>query len=302
MIYNNMTELVGNTPVVQLQKIPDPKGARVYVKLEVFNPSGSVKDRAALSMIEGAEKRGELKAGYTIIEPTSGNTGIGIAMIAAAKGYKTIIIMPSNATRERVKILKSYGAKVILTPEDEKMKGSIRKAEELLAEIPDSYMPNQFVNMDNPRIHESTTAKEIIADFPDGLDVFVSTAGTGGTISGAGKILKQHYPDLRIYVVEAKGSPVLAGGAPGPHKIVGTGPGFIPDTLDQTIYDEILHIEDEEAFQMVRDLGSKEGIFAGVSAAAAVKKAVEKAKLLTTDQRVLVMIPDSGERYLSMDL
>ena len=302
MIYQSITELVGKTPVVQLQNLPDPKGAKVYVKVESFNPSGSVKDRAALSMIEEAEKRGDLKPGGTIIEPTSGNTGIGMAMVAAAKGYRLIIIMPGNATKERISILKAYGAEVHLTPEELRMSGSIDKAKELLAEIPGSYMPNQFVNPDNPKIHETTTAKEIIEDFPRGLDAFVATAGTGGTISGTGKVLRRHYKDVKIYVVEAKGSPVIAGGEPGPHKIVGTGPGFIPETLDRNIYDEILHITDEQAIETMKALGQREGIFSGVSAGAAVYMALEKAKNLTPDQKILVMLPDTGERYLSMDL
>ncbi len=302
MIYQSITELVGKTPVVQLQNLPDPKGAKVYVKVESFNPSGSVKDRAALSMIEEAEKRGDLKPGGTIIEPTSGNTGIGMAMVAAAKGYRLIIIMPGNATKERISILKAYGAEVHLTPEELRMSGSIDKAKELLAEIPGSYMPNQFVNPDNPKIHETTTAKEIIEDFPRGLDAFVATAGTGGTISGTGKVLRRHDKDVKIYVVEAKGSPVIAGGEPGPHKIVGTGPGFIPETLDRNIYDEILHITDEQAIETMKALGQREGIFSGVSAGAAVYMALEKAKNLTPDQKILVMLPDTGERYLSMDL
>ena len=302
MIYQSITELVGKTPVVQLQNLPDPEGAKVYVKVESFNPSGSIKDRAALNMIEEAEKRGDLKPKGTIIEPTSGNTGIGMAMVAAAKGYRLIIIMPGNATKERISILKAYGAEVHLTPEELRMSGSIQKAEELLKEIPNSYMPNQFVNLDNPKVHEGTTAKEILEDFPQGLDAFVATAGTGGTISGTGKILRKHYKDLKIYVVEAKASPVIAGGEPGPHKIVGTGPGFIPDTLDRNIYDEILHITDEEAIETTKMLGRKEGIFAGVSGGAAVFMAMKKAKNMRPDQKVLAILPDTGERYLSMDI
>lgn len=302
MIYQSITELVGKTPVIELQNLPDPKGAKVYVKVESFNPSGSVKDRPALSMIEEAEKRGDLKPKGTIIEPTSGNTGIGMAMVAAAKGYRMIIIMPGNATKERISILKAYGAEVHLTPEELRMSGSIEKAKELLKEIPNSYMPNQFVNPDNPKIHESTTAKEILEDFPEGLDAFVATAGTGGTISGTGKVLREHYGDLKIYVVEAKASPVIAGGEPGPHKIVGTGPGFIPDTLDRNIYDEILHITDEDAIETTKQLGQKEGILAGVSAGAAVFMALEKAKTMSPDQKILAMVPDTGERYLSMEL
>lgn len=302
MIYQSITELVGKTPVIQLQNLPDDQGAKVYVKVESFNPSGSVKDRPALSMIEEAEKRGDLKPKGTIIEPTSGNTGIGMAMVAAAKGYRLIIIMPGNATKERISLLKAYGAEVHLSPEELRMSGSIEKAKELLNEIPNSYMPNQFVNPDNPKIHESTTAQEILEDFPEGLDAFVATAGTGGTISGTGKVLRKHYEDLKIYVVEAKASPVIAGGEPGPHKIVGTGPGFIPDTLDRDIYDEILHITDEDAIETTKQLGQQEGILAGISAGAAVYMAIEKAKKMSPDQKILAIVPDTGERYLSMEL
>jgi len=302
MIVNNIIELIGNTPIVKLNRIVLPNSADVYVKLESFNPSSSVKDRAALNMIEEAERRGILKAGSTIIEPTSGNTGIGIAMVAAAKGYKTIIVMPETATTERAKLLKMYGAEVILTPGEKLMAGCIEKANELLEIIPNSYMPNQFKNMANPEIHKRTTALEILKDMKEGLDVFIATAGTGGTISGTGEVLKEHLPNLNIYVVEPKNSPVIAGGEPGSHKIVGTGPGFIPDTLNMDIFDEIIHVGDEDAILTTKGMAQKEGILCGISAGASVFAAIQKAKELGPGKKVLTIIPDTGERYLSMDL
>ena len=302
MLVNNITELIGNTPIVKLNRLAGADSADVYVKLESFNPASSVKDRAALNMIEEAEKQGKLKPGGTIIEPTSGNTGIGLAMVAAAKGYKSIITMPSSATKERVNLLKAFGAEVILTPEEKLMSGSIEKAKELLKEIPNSYMPNQFENMANPEIHKKTTALEILNQMDNKLDVFVSTAGTGGTISGTGEVLREHLPDIKIYVVESKNSPVIAGGKPGPHKIVGTGPGFVPDTLDMKIFDEIIHVTDQEAIETTRDLARKEGILCGISAGASAFVALKIAKKLGPGKRVLSVIPDTGERYLSMDL
>ena len=302
MIVDSVTQLIGNTPLVKLNSMI-PKGyADVYVKLENLNPSGSVKDRAALSMIEQAEKQGLINSKTTIIEPTSGNTGIGIAMVAAAKGYKTIIVMPDTATQERINLLKMYGAQVILTPGEELIPGSIKRAEELLREIPDSFMPNQFVNMNNPEIHKKTTALEILKDLDNDLDAFVATAGTGGTISGTGEVLKENIPDIKIYVVEAKASPVIAGGKPGKHKIVGTGPGFIPDTLDMNIFDEIIHVTDEDAINTCLDLARKEGILTGISAGASTFAAIQIAKKLGEGKKVLSIIPDTGERYLSMDL
>lgn len=280
-----------------------PKGyADVYVKLENLNPSGSVKDRAALNMIEQAENEGLIKAGATIIEPTSGNTGIGIAMVCAAKGYKAIIIMPDTATEERVSLLKMYGAEVILTPGEERIAGCIVKAEELLSQTPNSFMPNQFENMSNPDVHKKTTALEILKDLEGDLDAFVATAGTGGTISGTGKVLRDKIPDIKIYVVEAKCSPVIAGGEPGDHKIVGTGPGFIPTTLDMNIFDEIIHVTDEDAINTTKDLARREGILCGISAGASTFVAIEIAKKLGPGKRVLSVIPDTGERYLSMNL
>lgn len=301
-VVNNITELVGGTPVVKLNRLVGKDSADVYLKLESFNPSGSVKDRAALNMIEMAEREGLIKEGATIIEPTSGNTGIGIAMVAAAKGYKAIIIMPATATAERVKLLKAYGAEVILTPGELLMKGSINKAYELLKEIPNSFMPNQFENMWNPDVHKTTTAIEILKQMDNKLDVFVATAGTGGTISGTGQVLREHLPNIKIYVVESKNSPVIAGGEPGPHKIVGTGPGFIPTTLDMKVFDEIIHVTDEDAINTTKMLAQKEGILCGISAGASAFVAMQIAKKLGPGKKVLSIMPDTGERYLSMDV
>jgi cysteine synthase A len=302
-LYDSILDLIGNTPIVKLNNIPHPDGANVYMKLESFNPGGSVKDRAALNMIRRAEAEGKIAPGKsTIIEPTSGNTGIGLAMVCAAKGYRCIITMPDNATEERVKILKAYGAEVYLTPAALRMQGAIDKAKQLADEISDSFIPMQFENEANPDAHRGTTAVEILEAFEGKLDAFVLTAGTGGTVTGTGEELKKHIPDLKIYVVEPYGSPVLSGGEPGPHKIPGTGPGFIPKILNREIFDEILLIKDEEAQMMARRLAAEEGIFVGASGAAAAYHAVQIAKQLPPTARVLCVAPDTGERYLSSDL
>ncbi|EMR06189.1 Cysteine synthase [Bhargavaea cecembensis DSE10] len=302
-IVESILDLIGNTPAVRLNKIPDPDGANVYIKLESFNPGGSVKDRAALNMVEQAEAEGKLIPGKsTVIEPTSGNTGIGLAMVCAAKGYRCIMTMPDNATAERVKILKAYGAEVYSTPAAERMNGAIAKAEELAADIPDAFIPMQFENPANADAHRGTTAVEILEAFDGKLDAFVLTAGTGGTVTGTGEELKKQIPDLKIYVVEPKGSPVLSGGEPGPHKIPGTGPGFVPAILNRDVYDEILLIEDEDAQVMARRLAAEEGIFVGASAAASAHFAVQVAKKLPKGANVLCLAPDTGERYLSSDL
>ncbi|MCL6598048.1 MAG: cysteine synthase A [Alicyclobacillus macrosporangiidus] len=302
-LYDSVLDLVGNTPIVRLNRIPDPNGAQVFAKLESFNPGGSVKDRAALNMILRAEQEGKITPGKTtIVEPTSGNTGIGLAMVCAAKGYPCIITMPDNATEERVKLLKAYGAKVVLTPASKRMTGAIEEANRLAAEIPDSFIPMQFENPANPDAHRNTTAIEILEAFDGKLDVFVLTAGTGGTVTGTGEVLKEKIPGLKIYVVEPAGSPVLSGGQPGPHKIPGTGPGFIPAILNREIYDEVLLIEDDDAQWMARRLAAEEGILVGASAAAAAFHAVRIAAGLPRDKRVLWLAPDTGERYLSSDL
>lgn len=301
-VVNNITDLIGDTPVVRLNKLVPEGAAEVYVKLEMFNPSGSVKDRAAYNMIKTAEEKGLIKSGDTIIEPTSGNTGIGLAMTAAAKGYRAILIMPDNMTKERINILKAYGAEVVLTPSEKKMPGAIEKALELQKSIPGSFIPQQFENSANPDIHRSTTAIEIYNQMEGKLDAFVATAGTGGTITGTGEKLKELLPELFVAVVEPKGSPVLSGGQPGPHKLVGTSPGFVPVILNTDVYDEIVQISDEIAVDMFKRLAKEEGIFVGPSAAAAVYTAIEVAKRLGSGKKVVCIAPDTGERYLSMEL
>jgi cysteine synthase A len=304
-IANNIAELIGNTPLVRLNRLPDQNGATVYVKLEYFNPSGSVKDRAAYNMIVRAENEGLLTKGDTIIEPTSGNTGIGLAMNAAARGYKAIIVMPDSATLERIAIVKAYGASVILTPSEEKMPGAIKKAQEIATTIPNSFIPMQFENQANPDIHRTTTAPEIIMALESigkRLTAFVGTSGTGGTITGTGETLKAYDETITVHVVEPAGSPVLSGGVPGKHKLVGTSPGFIPSILNTSVYDEIFKIEDEDAYETVRNLAAKEGILLGPSGGAAVFAALQVAKRLTPEQIVVCIAPDSGERYLSSDL
>ncbi len=299
---DSIVDLIGNTPVVKLNKVVPEGAADVYVKLEMFNPSKSVKDRAAFAMLKKAEEDGLVEPGGTIIEPTSGNTGIGLAMNAAAKGYRAIFVLPDSSTNERINLLKAYGAEVVLTPSEEKMPGCIRKAKELQNEIPNSFIPQQFENFANPDIHRTTTAVEILDQFDNDLDAFVAAAGTGGTITGTGETLKNHLPDLHIAVVEPKGSPVLSGGQPGKHKLVGTSPGFIPNILNTDVYDEIIQIADEDAVGMFKRLSWEEGIFVGPSAGASVFAAIEVAKKLGEGKRVLAIAPDTGERYLSMNL
>ncbi|PKH11928.1 MULTISPECIES: cysteine synthase A [Planomicrobium] len=299
---DNITDLIGDTPVVKLNRIVPAGAADVYVKLEMFNPSKSVKDRAAFNMIKNAEEQGIIGEGATIIEPTSGNTGIGLAMVAAAKGYRAILVLPDNATKERINLLKAFGAEVVLTPDHEKMPGAIKKAFELQAEIPNSFIPQQFENKSNPDIHRTTTALEIFEQMDGKLDAFVASAGTGGTITGTGEALKEKLPDLYIAVVEPKGSPVLSGGKPGKHKLVGTSPGFIPEILNTKIYNEIFAIEDEDAINIFRRVAREEGIFVGPSAGATIYAAIEIAKRLGTGKKVLCIAPDTGERYLSMNL
>lgn len=300
-VYQSMTELIGKTPIVRLNRIVPPEAADVFVKLEKFNPSGSVKDRAAYNLIATAEEAGLIKPGDTIIEPTSGNTGIGLAMNAAAKGYRAILVMPDNMSKERINLLKAYGAEVVLTPSEQRMPGAIAKAKELREQIPGSFIPQQFENSANPDIHRTTTAVEIYEQMEGRLDAFVATAGTGGTITGTGETLREKLPDLYIAVVEPKGSPVLSGGKPGPHKLVGTSPGFIPAILNTNIYDEILQIADEDAIETMKQLASREGILVGPSSGASVFAAITIAKRLGAGKRVVCIAPDTGERYLSMN-
>ncbi|PJN86704.1 cysteine synthase A [Bacillus sp. mrc49] len=301
-IVNNITELIGDTPVVRIHHLTGRDDAEVFVKLEYFNPSRSVKDRAAFNLIKQAELDGVIQSGSTIIEPTSGNTGIGLAMNAAAKGYRAIMVMPDNMSKERINILKAYGAEVVLTPAAERMPGAIRKAQELAAKIPNSFIPQQFENKANPDIHRVTTAVEILEQMDRKLDVFVATAGTGGTITGTGEVLKEQLPHLRVVVVEPKGSPVLSGGKPGPHKLVGTSPGFVPSILNTDVFDEIVQAADEDAISTMKDMAAKEGILIGPSGGASVWAALKEARRLGAGKRVLCIAPDNGERYLSMDI
>jgi cysteine synthase len=300
-VAQSITELIGQTPVVKLNRLTTEDMADVYLKLEFMNPGSSVKDRIALAMIEAAEESGKLNAGDTIIEPTSGNTGIGLAMVAAAKGYKTVLVMPETMSMERRNLLRAYGAELILTPGPEGMGGAIRKAEELSKEK-GYFMPQQFKNEANPKVHRNTTGKEIIAQFPDGLDGFVSGIGTGGTITGAGEVLREKYPEIKIYAVEPTDSPVLSGGKPGPHKIQGIGAGFVPDILKTDIYDEVLTISNDEAFEWARRAAREEGLLGGISSGAAIAAALKVAKKLGKGKKVLAIIPSNGERYLSTPL
>ena len=301
-IYQSVTELVGHTPIVKLNKVVGEDSADVYVKLEFYNPGSSVKDRIALAMIEKAEKDGSLKAGNTIVEPTSGNTGIGLAMIGAAKGYRVVIVMPETMSIERRKLMQAYGAELILTPGSEGITGSINKAKEL-AEQEGYFMPLQFENPANPEIHEKTTGKEIENAFESkGLDAFVAGIGTGGTITGAGRELKLVYPDLKIYGVEPAESAILEGGQPGPHKIQGIGTGFVPKVLDTEIFDQAIAVSSEDAMATAREVGRKEGLLVGISSGAAIHAALKVAKELGKGKKVLAIVPDNGERYLSTAL
>ena len=301
-LYDNVTELIGNTPIVKLNKSVPEGAADVYVKLESFNPGSSVKDRIALAMIEDAEQKGLLKPGGIIVEPTSGNTGIGLAWVGAAKGYKVIITMPETMSVERRKIIQAYGAQLVLTPGSEGMKGAIQKAKDLAAEI-GGWVPLQFNNPANPAIHESTTGAEIIDAFaPTGLDAFVAGVGTGGTLSGVSHALKKVNPDVKIYAVEADESAILSGDKPGPHKIQGISAGFIPDTLDTDSYDDIVRVKSDDAIATGRVIGGHEGFLPGISSSAAIYAALQVAKELGAGKKVLALLPDNGERYLSTSL
>lgn len=299
-LVDSVLELIGNTPMVKLNRMIEPDMAQVLAKLESYNVGGSVKDRICLSMIEDAERKGLIGPDWTIIEPTSGNTGIGLAMICAVKGYKCILTMPETMSLERVHILKSYGAEVILTPGIDGMLGSIKKAEELLQKIPHSFMPQQFKNEANPEIHRKTTAKEILEVTGGAIDAFVAGVGTGGTITGVGEVLKGKDAKIKIVAVEPKVSAVLSGGEPGPHKIQGIGAGFIPEILNRDIIDEIVLVYDSDAFTTSRRLAREEGLFVGISAGAAVWVALKVAKTLGKGKVVVVILPDTGERYFSM--
>lgn len=300
VVGNSVADLVGKTPLVRVNRLTGADDAEVYLKLEYFNPGSSVKDRIALAMIEAAEKTGELKEGSTIIEPTSGNTGIGLAMIAAAKGYKAVLVMPDTMSLERRNLLRAYGADLVLTPGAEGMKGAIGKAEELAKEN-GWFMPQQFNNEANPEVHRLTTGPEI-ADALDRVDAFISGIGTGGTITGVGSVLKERFPNVNIVAVEPTDSPVLSGGKPGPHKIQGIGAGFVPKVLDTNIYDEIIQVSNDEAYDTARRAAKEEGILGGVSSGAAIFAALQVAKKLGKGHKVVAVLPSNGERYLSTPL
>ncbi|MFP3718028.1 cysteine synthase A [Bacillus safensis] len=300
-IANSVFALIGNTPVVKLNRLVDEDSADVYLKLEYMNPGSSVKDRIALAMIEDAEAKGTLKAGDTLIEPTSGNTGIGLAMVAAAKGINAILVMPDTMSQERRNLLRAYGAELVLTPGAEGMKGAIKKAEEL-AEEHGYFMPQQFSNEANAEIHRRTTGKEILEQFDGELDAFIAGVGTGGTITGAGEVLKEAIPSIQLYAVEPTDSPVLSGGKPGPHKIQGIGAGFVPSILNTEIYDGIIQVKNEDAFELARKAAKEEGILGGISSGAAIYAALQTAKKLGKGKKVLAIIPSNGERYLSTPL
>lgn len=304
-IHSNLLELVGNTPLVEISNIASARGAvgQVVAKVEYFNPGGSVKDRIALSMIEDAEARGLLKPGATIIEPTSGNTGVGIAWISRVKGYRAVIVMPETMSRERQLLMKAAGAELVLTEGAKGMKGAIAEAERLHGETPGSIILGQFTNPANPEAHERTTAQEIWRDTDGRVDVFVAGAGTGGTVTGVGRALKAKNPDVKIVAVEPESSPVLSGGTPGPHKIQGIGAGFVPEILDRDVIDLIYRVRNEDALTTGRELSLHEGLIVGISSGAAAYAAIELAKLPEyRGKRIVVLLPDTGERYLSTEL
>ena len=304
-IYNGALELVGNTPLVEVKNIEEELGleARILVKLEYFNPAGSVKDRIAKAMIEDAEEKGLLKEGSVIIEPTSGNTGIGLASIAAVKGYRIILTMQETMSVERRNILKAYGAEIVLTEGAKGMKGAIEKADELAKEIPGSYIPGQFVNPANPEVHRKTTGPEIWKDTDGEVDLFIAGVGTGGTLTGVGEYLKSQNPDVKIVALEPASSPVLSTGKGGPHKIQGIGAGFVPDVLNTTVYDEIFTVENDDAFATGKLLAKKEGILVGISSGAALYGAIELAKRPENKGKTIVaLLPDTGDRYYSTPL
>lgn len=304
-VYTSASQLIGNTPLLELKGIEEKLGlkAKVLAKLEYFNPAGSVKDRAALYMINDAEERGVLKEGSVIIEPTSGNTGIGLASVAAARGYRAIIVMPDTMSVERRMLMTAYGAELVLSPGAEGMKGAIALAEKLASEIEGSFIPGQFVNPANARAHYETTGPEIVRDTDGKVDIFVAGVGTGGTVTGTGKYLKEVNPKVQVVAVEPADSPVLSEGKSGPHKLQGIGAGFVPDVLDTEVYDSVSTVTTDEAFEAARLMGSKEGVLVGISSGAALYAAIELAKKEENeDKNIVVLLPDTGDRYLSTDL
>ncbi len=300
MSYRNILEVVGNTPEVKINRLFGDK-ANVYIKLERFNPGGSIKDRIALAMIEDAEAKGIINKNTVIIEPTSGNTGVGLALVAAVKDYKLIVVMPESMSVERRKLVTAYGAELVLTPREKGMGGAIAKAQELAEGNPNYWIPQQFQNPSNPAIHEKTTAQEILRSFPDGVDYLVTGVGTGGHISGIAKVLKQHFPKLKVFAVEPELSPVLSGGQPGPHPIQGIGAGFVPDTYNKEVVDGIIKVSKEEAFNYTRELPRKEGILAGISTGASLAAVAQLLKEVPEGAEILTVNYDTGERYWSVE-
>jgi len=300
-LHKEITELIGRTPLVRLNRLSKPGGATIYGKVEFFNPGGSVKDRICLNMINEAERQGKLKPGGTIVEPTSGNTGIGLALIAAVRGYKLILVMPESMSMERASLLSSYGAQLVLTPAWEGMKGSIREAESLLMQNPSYFMPDQFSNPANPAMHKQTTAPEIWEALDGKIDAFVAAVGTGGTITGCGEVFKERNPSIQVIAVEPAGSPVLSGGEPGPHKIQGIGAGFIPQVLNRKILDRVIKVTDDEAYQTAKQLSKMEGLLVGISAGANVFAAQQVADELGPGKNVVTVLCDTGERYISIE-
>jgi len=297
----HITEGIGQTPLVRLNRLSPPGGATIYAKAEFYNPGGSVKDRICLNMIDEAEREGKLKPGGTIVEPTSGNTGIGLALISAVRGYKLILVMPEGMSLERASLLSSYGAQLVLTPGREGMTGSIKEAESILDQNPDYFMPNQFSNPANPAMHRKTTALEIWEALEGKIDVFVAAVGTGGTITGCGEVFKERNPSVDIIAVEPAGSPVLSGGEPGPHKIQGIGAGFVPQVLNRSIVDKVMTVTDEDAYQTAKQLAKKEGLLVGISSGANVFTAQKIAAERGPEQNVVTVLCDTGERYLSIE-
>ena len=301
VMHKEITELIGRTPLVRLNRLSKPGSATIYGKVEFFNPGGSVKDRICLNMINEAERQGKLKPGGTIVEPTSGNTGIGLALIAAVRGYKLILVMPESMSMERASLLSSYGAQLVLTPAWEGMKGSIREAESLLMQNPSYFMPDQFSNPANPAMHKKTTAPEIWEALDGKIDAFVAAVGTGGTITGCGEVFKERNSNVKIIAVEPAGSPVLSGGEPGPHKIQGIGAGFIPQVLNRKVLDRVIKVTDDEAYQTAKQLSKMEGLLVGISAGANVFAAQQMAEELGPGKNVVTVLCDTGERYISIE-
>jgi len=300
-MHKDITELIGRTPLVRLNRLSPTGGATIYGKVEFFNPGGSVKDRICLNMIDEAERLGALKPGGTIVEPTSGNTGIGLALVAAVRGYKLILVMPESMSMERASLLSSYGAQLVLTPAWEGMKGAIRESESIIAQNPSYFMPDQFSNPANPAMHRKTTAIEILESLDGKIDAFVAAVGTGGTITGCGEVFKERNPNVKVIAVEPAGSPVLSGGEPGPHKIQGIGAGFIPKVLNRAILDRVMTVTDDESSQTAKQLSKKEGLLVGISAGANVFAAQKVAQELGPGKNVVTILCDTGERYISIE-